>query len=88
MDGRACLHHRSQRLRLCGARLATLLCIAIAALASCQPFRDDDAVFSAPVTDFADYDACVDRGGRWLLQAHRCKEPRTGGTGDASPAPP
>jgi hypothetical protein len=85
MDG---LMHtlRSQRLRLCGARIATLLCLGIAALASCQPFRADDAVFSAPLTDFADYDACVDRGGSWLLHTHRCKEPPTGDAG--VPAPP
>ncbi|UPG90817.1 hypothetical protein L2Y96_03305 [Luteibacter aegosomaticola] len=85
MDG---LTHtlRSQCWRRCGARLATLLCLGIAALASCQPFRDDDAVFYAPLTDFADYDACVDRGGSWLTQAHRCKEPPAGDAG--VPAPP
>jgi len=86
MDGLAHLR-RSRRLRLCGARLATLLCLAIAALASCQPFRDDDTTFAAPLNDFADYDACVDRGGNWLIHAHLCKEP-AGGAGDSTPAPP
>ncbi|QDE38240.1 hypothetical protein FIV34_02980 [Luteibacter pinisoli] len=78
MDGRPHVP-RSQRLRLCAARLVTLLCIGTAALASCQPFRADNTAVMAPSTDFADYDACVDRGGRWLIHAHRCKEP---------PAPP
>lgn len=81
MDGRARLP-RSRRLRLCGARVATLLCLGIAALASCQPFRDDDAGFHAPLMDFAEYDACVARGGRWLVHTHRCSESLLG---DAEP---
>ncbi|HEY4092178.1 MAG TPA: hypothetical protein VGN46_11730 [Luteibacter sp.] len=88
MDGLAPLP-RSRHLRLCGARLAMLLSLAVAALASCQPFREDDAVFSAPLTDFADYDLCLDRGGRWLTHAHRCMEGSAqGGAGDMAPAPP
>lgn len=79
-------HPRSLRKRLCGARVATLLCLAIAALASCQPFREDDAVFAAPLTDFADYDACQARDGRWLPHAHRCKDPSMDDAGPFGPA--
>ena len=81
MDGRGRLP-RSPRLPLSGAPVPTMLCLGIAALASCQPFRDDDAGFHAPLMDFAEYDACVARGGRWLVHTHRCSESLLG---DAEP---
>jgi hypothetical protein len=26
----------------------------------------------SPVADYMEHDACLDRGGRWLMHAHRC----------------
>lgn len=66
---------RSRRLYLCVARGGTVFGIAILAVASCQRFRDRPATgFSSPVADYLEYDACLDRGGRWLMHAHTCVE--------------
>ena len=29
---------------------------------------------ASPVADYLEYDACLDRGGRWLMHAHACIE--------------
>ena len=63
----------SRRVYLCAARGGTLFGIAILAVASCQTFRDKPATgISSPVADYLEYDACLDRGGRWLMHAHAC----------------
>lgn len=65
----------SRRVYLCAARGGTLFGIAILAVASCQTFRDKPATgISSPVADYLEYDACLDRGGRWLMHAHTCIE--------------
>ncbi|HVI53450.1 MAG TPA: hypothetical protein VM621_00175 [Luteibacter sp.] len=66
----------SRRVYLCVARGGTLFGIAILAVASCQTFRDTPASrLASPVADYLEYDACLDRGGRWLMHAHTCIEP-------------
>lgn len=66
----------SRRVALCAARGGTLFGIAVLAVASCQRFRDRPAAggVSSPVADYLEYDACLDRGGRWLMHAHACIE--------------
>jgi hypothetical protein len=65
----------SRRAYLCVARGGTLFGIAILAVASCQTFREKPATgISSPVADYLEYDACLDRGGRWLMHAHTCIE--------------
>jgi hypothetical protein len=65
----------SRRLGLCVARGGTLFGIAILAVASCQRFQDDPiSRIDAPIADYLEYDACLDRGGRWLMHAHECVE--------------
>jgi hypothetical protein len=60
---------------LCVARGGTLFGIAVLAVASCQRFRDTPAPrLSSPVADYLEYDACLDRGGRWLMHSHACIE--------------
>lgn len=65
----------SRRVYLCCARGGTLFGIAVLAVASCQTFRTGPATgASSPVADYLEYDACLDRGGRWLMHAHACIE--------------
>ncbi|APG03209.1 hypothetical protein BJI69_04330 [Luteibacter rhizovicinus DSM 16549] len=65
----------SRRAYLCCARGGTLFGIAILAVASCQSFREGPTTGAAsPVADYLEYDACLDRGGRWLMHAHACIE--------------
>jgi len=65
----------SRRVYQCVARGGTLFGIAILAVASCQTFREKPATgVSSPVADYLEYDACLDRGGRWLMHAHACIE--------------
>ena len=65
----------SRRVYLCAARGGTLFGIAILAVASCQTFREKPAAgISSPVADYLEYDACLDRGGRWLMHSHACIE--------------
>jgi hypothetical protein len=65
----------SRRVYLCCARGGTLFGIAILAVASCQTFREKPASgLSSPVADYLEYDACLDRGGHWLMHAHACVE--------------
>lgn len=59
--------------RHCVTRCGTLFGIAILAVASCQTFRNEPArPIPSPVADYMEHDACLDRGGRWLMHAHRC----------------
>ena len=70
----------SRRVYLCVARGGTLFGIAVLAVASCQRFRERPAAgLSSPVADYLEYDACLDRGGRWLMHAHACIEQGEGG---------
>jgi hypothetical protein len=63
----------SRRVCLCVARGGTLFGIGILAVASCQTFRERPAPGGpSPVADYLEYDACLDRGGRWLMHAHAC----------------
>jgi hypothetical protein len=65
----------SRRVYLCVARGGTVFGIGILAVASCQTFREYPAPSDAsPVADYLEYDACLDRGGRWLMHAHACIE--------------
>lgn len=65
----------SRRMYLCVARGGTLFGIGILAVASCQTFREKPAAaISSPVADYLEYDACLDRGGRWLMHSHACVE--------------
>lgn len=65
----------SRRVYLCIARGGTLFGIAILAVASCQSFREKGAArVASPVAEYLEYDACLDRGGRWLMHAHACVE--------------
>jgi hypothetical protein len=73
----------SRRAYLCCARGGTLFGIAILAVASCQSFRDrPTSALSSPVADYLEYDACLDRGGRWLMHAHSCIEQDEAGIRD------
>ncbi len=59
----------------CVARGGTLFGITVLAVASCQTFRERPAAgLSSPVADYLEYDACLDRGGHWLMHAHACIE--------------
>jgi hypothetical protein len=65
----------SRRVYLCVARGGTVFGIGILAVASCQTFQDQPASGAgSPVADYLKYDACLDRGGRWLMHAHACIE--------------
>lgn len=77
----------SRRVYLCAARGGTLFGIAILAVASCQTFREKPATgISSPVADYLEYDACLDRGGRWLMHAHTCIEQDEAGTRESREA--
>lgn len=66
---------RSRRLYRCAARSGTLFGIAILAVASCQSFPEERVRGpTTPVADHLEYDACLDRGGRYLMHAHTCVE--------------
>jgi hypothetical protein len=63
----------SRRLRWWLARLVTLFGVAIAALASCQSFRDTGQGARASSDEYAQLDDCVEHGGSWSIAAHRCE---------------
>lgn len=55
------------------ARLTTVFGIGIAALASCQPFRDSGYQRHEVIEEFAELDECLDGGGSWSMDSHRCE---------------
>lgn len=66
----------SARAHLCLARITMVFGLAVAAFASCQRFKGpDEPQLAAPAQQFEAYDACIGRGGRWLVQGFRCEEP-------------
>lgn len=66
---------RSLRRRLCMARGMTVLGIGVAAIASCQRFREDAAGGHAALeSQLTRVDACLDRGGHWEVDDRHCTE--------------
>jgi len=63
----------SRRLRWWAARAATLFGVAIAALASCQNFRETGRGARAAHEELTRLDACVEHGGSWSMAGHRCE---------------
>ena len=72
----------SIRRRLCVARGVTVLGIGVAAIASCQRFREGSACDPAELeAQLSRIDACLDRGGHWEIDDRQC----AGAEGDADP---
>lgn len=66
---------RSLRRRLCVARGMTVLGIGVAAIASCQRFRENAASGPAELeAQLTRIDACLDRGGQWETDDRHCTE--------------
>jgi hypothetical protein len=66
---------RSLRRRLCVARGMTVLGIGVAAIASCQRFRENAASGPAELeAQLTRIDACLDRGGHWEADDRHCTE--------------
>jgi hypothetical protein len=53
--------------------MATVFGVAIAALASCQTFRETGHGARSALEEFAELDECVNHGGLWSMDAHRCE---------------
>ncbi|SFW55042.1 hypothetical protein [Luteibacter sp. UNCMF366Tsu5.1] len=64
--------HPSHRHHWWAARLTTVFGIAIASLASCQHFHPKAPDPRGLALELADVDACLDSGGAWSADTHRC----------------
>lgn len=66
---------RSHRRRLHVARGVTVLGIGVAAIASCQRFRDIPLLApQARDAQLSDIDDCAERGGHWNIDDWRCAD--------------
>lgn len=52
--------------------MTTVFGIGIAAVASCQPFRESAHTAHATIEEFAEFDDCVNQGGSWSIDMHHC----------------
>lgn len=54
--------------------MTTVFGIGIAALASCQPFRESAHGVHTAIEEFAEFDDCMNQGGSWSIDRHRCDQ--------------